>query len=53
MKVSLPLKSKNDLDSGALEWDVTDPDRFDNEDLLDREASMGRSNYMLQFQLDT
>ena len=42
-----------DLEQGALEWDVTDPDRFDNEDLLDREASMGRSNYMLQFQLDT
>jgi hypothetical protein len=44
---------QEDLDSGALEWDVTDPDRFDDEDLLDREASMGRSNYMLQFQLDT
>ena len=44
---------QEDLDSGADEWDVTDPDRFDNEDLLDREASMGRSNYMLQFQLDT
>ena len=42
-----------DLEQGALEWEVTDPDRFDNEDLLDREASMGRSNYMLQFQLDT
>ena len=41
-----------DLDSGALEWDCTD-DRFDNEDLIEREASMGRSNYMLQFQLDT
>ena len=44
---------QEDLESGAEEWDVTDPDRFDNEDLLDREASMGRSNYMLQFQLDT
>jgi len=44
---------QEDLDSGAEEWDVTDPDRFDNEDLLEREASMGRSNYMLQFQLDT
>ena len=42
-----------DLDTGAKEWDVTDPDRFDNEDLLEREASMGRSNYLLQFQLDT
>jgi len=44
---------QEDLDSGAEEWEVTDPDRFDHEDLLEREASMGRSNYMLQFQLDT
>jgi len=44
---------QEDLDNGAEEWDVTDPDRFDNEDLLEREASMGRSNYLLQFQLDT
>ncbi len=44
---------QEDLDSGAEEWDVTDPDRFDHDDLLEREASMGRSNYMLQFQLDT
>ena len=42
-----------DLEEGAEEWACTDPDRFDNEDLLEREASMGRSNYMLQFQLDT
>ena len=42
-----------DLDNGALEWDCTDPDRFDNDDLIEREASMGRSNFMLQFQLDT
>jgi len=42
-----------DLDSGAEEWSCTDPDRFDNDDLIEREASMGRSNYMLQFQLDT
>ncbi len=42
-----------DLDTGAKEWDCTDPDRFDHDDLLEREASMGRSNYMLQFQLDT
>ena len=44
---------QEDLDHGAEEWDVTDPDRFDNGDLIEREASMGRSNYMLQFQLDT
>ena len=44
---------QEDLDSGVEEWSVTDPDRFDNDDLIEREASMGRSNYMLQFQLDT
>jgi len=42
-----------DIDSGVEPWAVTDPDRFDHDDLLEREASMGRSNYMLQFQLDT
>ena len=41
-----------DIDGGAKKWDVTD-DRFDNEDLIEREASMGRSNFMLQFMLDT
>ena len=41
-----------DLETGALEWNPTD-DRFDNDDLIEREASMGRSNFMLQFQLDT
>ena len=41
-----------DIDSGAQPWDVTD-DRFDNEDLIEREAAMGRSNFMLQFMLDT
>ena len=44
---------QEDLDMGAEEWTCTDPDRFNNDDLIEREASMGRSNYMLQFQLDT
>ena len=44
---------QEDIDMGAEEWTVTDPDRFDNDDLLEREASMGRSNFMLQFMLDT
>ena len=44
---------QEDLDEGAEKWQTTDPDRFDNEDLLEREASMGRSNFMLQFMLDT
>jgi hypothetical protein len=42
-----------DIDNGAEPWEVTDPDRFSNEDLIEREASMGRSNFMLQFMLDT
>ncbi len=41
------------IDEGAKPWDVTDPDRFSDEDLIEREASMGRSNFMLQFMLDT
>ena len=44
---------QDDIDSGAEPWDVTDPDRFGPEDLLEREAAMGRSNFMLQFMLDT
>jgi len=44
---------QEDIDNGAEPWETTDPDRFDNEDLLEREASMGRSNFMLQFMLDT
>ena len=44
---------QEDIDAGVEAWTCTDPDRFDHEDLLEREASMGRSNYMLQFQLDT
>jgi hypothetical protein len=43
----------SDIDNGATEWDVTDPDRFDDDDLIEREAAMGRSNFMLQFMLDT
>ena len=44
---------QEDLEDGVEEWEVTDPDRFSNNDLLEREAAMGRSNFMLQFQLDT
>ena len=44
---------QEDIDMGAEAWDVTDPDRFANDDLLEREAAMGRSNFMLQFMLDT
>jgi hypothetical protein len=44
---------QEDIDQGAQPWQVTDPDRFSNDDLLEREAAMGRSNFMLQFMLDT
>ena len=42
-----------DIEMGVEEWTPTDPDRFTSEDLIEREAAMGRSNFMLQFQLDT
>jgi len=44
---------QEDIDQGAEPWAVTDPDRFQDDDLLEREAAMGRSNFMLQFMLDT
>ena len=42
-----------DIENGAESWQVTDPDRFNDENLIEREAAMGRSNFMLQFMLDT
>ena len=42
-----------DIENGSEPWEVTDPDRFSNDDLIEREAAMGRSNFMLQFMLDT
>ncbi len=44
---------QEDIDTGAETGACTDPDRFDDDDLVEREASMGRSNFMLQFMLDT
>jgi hypothetical protein len=44
---------QEDIERGAKVWAPTDPDRFDEEDLLARESRMGRSNFMLQFMLDT
>ena len=44
---------QEDIENGAEAWTPTDEDRFDDLDLLEREASMGRSNFMLQFMLDT
>ena len=43
----------DDLDNkDDLTWQTTDT-RFKEADLLEREASMGRSNFMFQFMLDT
>lgn len=36
-----------------LAWKPTDPQRFHEDDLIEREASYGRSGFALQFQLDT
>lgn len=41
-----------DIEKGVEAWTPTD-NRFTDLDLLEREAAMGRSNFMLQFQLDT
>jgi len=41
-----------DIDDGAEPWTPTDS-RFLEADLIEREAAMGRSNFMLQFMLDT
>ncbi len=42
----------DDIEKGVERWTPTDT-RFGDLDLLEREAAMGRSNFMLQFQLDT
>lgn len=39
--------------NGAKVGDSVEPTRFSNEDLLEREASYGRSGFTLQFMLDT
>ena len=38
---------------GFKAGDPLDPDRFDDDDLLERELSYGRTGFALQFQLDT
>ena len=52
-EANLAPQLMEDLRQGVAAWEPTDPDRFDNEELLEREASMGKSNFMLQFMLDT
>lgn len=41
------------LAKGAKEGDSTEPRRFSNADLAEREASYGRAGFALQFMLDT
>ena len=41
-----------DIEKGVERWTPTDT-RFSDLDLMEREGAMGRSNFMLQFQLDT
>lgn len=41
------------IDSGAKAWEPVDPIRFNDLDLIEREASYGRSGFSLQFMLDT
>jgi hypothetical protein len=41
------------MEQGAQVRDPVDPVRFDDADLIDREASYGRSGFALQFMLDT
>lgn len=52
VKLAPFISNKLDLDEG-LAWQPTDPVRFDDEDLTEREMSYGRSGFALQFQLDT
>lgn len=39
-------------DEADVEGQPTDPDRFDSDDLIEREASYGKSGFALQFMLD-
>ena len=41
------------MQEGAKAGEPTDPDRFHEEDLLERELSYGKSGFALQFMLDT
>jgi len=41
-----------DMENGAEPWTPTDT-RFNDLNLMERESAMGRSNFMLQFMLDT
>lgn len=47
--ITKALETKGD----AIAWQPVDPKRFNDADLLEREAAYGRTGFMLQFMLDT
>lgn len=47
------LAEKYDADPEGLAWKPTDPQRFDDADLIEREVSYGKAGFALQFMLDT
>lgn len=47
------LAEKYDSDPEGYAWKPTDPQRFSNEDLIEREVSYGKAGFALQFMLDT
>lgn len=47
------LAKKYDADPEGLAWKPTDPQRFSDEDLIEREVSYGKAGFALQFMLDT
>lgn len=48
-----PFIKKPMDDDPTIEWAPVEPTRFDEQDLLEREASYGRAGFALQFMLDT
>lgn len=47
------IADQYDADPEGLAWKPTDPVRFDEKDLMEREISYGKAGFMLQFMLDT
>lgn len=47
------LAEKYDADPEGLSWKPTDPERFSDADLIEREISYGKAGFALQFMLDT
>lgn len=47
------IADKYDSNPTKYQWEPTDPSRFDNKDLIERELSYGKSGFALQFMLDT